>query len=56
MNGGVMVFAPSPQLTVTVEERGGEPDLHLHAGGQGVWQARMIASLGVPVTMCAARG
>lgn len=56
MNGGVMVFAPSPQLTVTVEERGGEPDLHLHAGGQGVWQARMIASLGVPVTMCAALG
>lgn len=51
-----MVFAPSPQLTVTVEERGGEPDLHLHAGGQGVWQARMIASLGVPVTICVALG
>lgn len=56
MNRGVMVFAPSPQLTVTVEERGGEPDLHLHAGGQGVWQARMVASLGVPVTMCTALG
>ncbi len=53
---GVTVFAPSPQLTVTVEERGGEPDLHLHAGGQGVWQARMIASLGVPVTICVALG
>lgn len=51
-----MVFAPSPQLTVTVEERGGEPDLHLHAGGQGVWQARMVASLGVPVTICVALG
>lgn len=51
-----MVFAPSPQLTVTVERRGGEADLHLHAGGQGVWQARMAASLGVPVTMCAALG
>ncbi len=56
MDRSVMVFAPSPQLTVTVEERGGEPDLHLHAGGQGVWQARMIASLGLPVTMCAAFG
>lgn len=51
-----MVFAPSPELTVTVEDRGGEPDLHLHAGGQGFWQARMIAALGVPVTLCAALG
>jgi len=30
-----MVFAPSSELMVTVEDRGGEPDLHLHAGGQG---------------------
>lgn len=51
-----MVFAPAPELTVTVEDRGGEPELHLHAGGQGVWQARMIAALGVPVTLCAALG
>lgn len=51
-----MIFAPSPLLTVTVEDLGGEPDLHLHAGGQGVWQARMIASLGVPVALCAALG
>ncbi|WP_091677640.1 1-phosphofructokinase family hexose kinase [Amycolatopsis marina] len=56
MDGRVMVFAPSPLLTVTVEDLGGEPDLHLHAGGQGVWQARMIASLGVPVALCAALG
>ncbi|MCP2168207.1 PfkB family carbohydrate kinase [Goodfellowiella coeruleoviolacea] len=56
MDARVMVFAPSPQLTVTVEDLGGEPDLHLHAGGQGVWQARMIASFGVPVTLCAALG
>ncbi|ASO21890.1 1-phosphofructokinase [Actinoalloteichus hoggarensis] len=56
MTEHVMVFAPSPQLTVTVEDRGEEPDLHLHAGGQGVWQARMIAALGVPVVLCAALG
>ncbi len=31
----IMVFAPSPELTVTVEDRGGAPDLHLQAGGQG---------------------
>jgi 1-phosphofructokinase len=32
----VLVFAPTPLLTVTIEDRGGEPDLHIHAGGQGV--------------------
>ena len=52
----VLVFAPTPLLTVTIEDRGGEPDLHVHAGGQGVWQARMICSLGVPVVLCAALG
>lgn len=56
MPGRVMVFAPSPQLSVTVEDRGGVPDLHIHPGGQGIWQARMIASLGVPVVICAALG
>lgn len=54
--GGVAVFAPSPQLTITVEEVDGEPDIHLHAGGQGVWQARMVASLGVPAVLCATFG
>lgn len=48
----VTIFAPSPMLTVTVEEHGGQPDIHLHAGGQGVWQARMLLRLGVSVTMC----
>ena len=48
----VTVFAPSPTLTITVEEHGGEPDIHVHAGGQGVWQARMLLRLGLTVTMC----
>jgi 1-phosphofructokinase len=52
----VSVFAPSPQLTVTVEEVDGRPDVHLHAGGQGFWQARMITALGSPVTLCCALG
>jgi 1-phosphofructokinase len=52
----VSVFAPSPQLTVTVEEVDGKPDVHLHAGGQGFWQARMIAALGSRVTLCCALG
>jgi len=50
----VAIFAPSPVLTVTVEEHGGEPDIHVHAGGQGVWQARMLLRLGASVTMCSA--
>lgn len=52
----VVVLAPSPLLTVTVEDRAGEPDIHVHAGGQGVWQARMLLSLGVRVVLCAGLG
>jgi 1-phosphofructokinase len=56
MPPAVVVFAPSPLLTVTIEDRAGQPDIHVHAGGQGVWQARMITTLGVPVVLCAALG
>jgi 1-phosphofructokinase len=51
-----MVFAPVPELTVTIEDRDSVPDLHLHAGSQGVWQATMIASLGVRVNLVVALG
>ncbi|MBO3736982.1 phosphofructokinase [Actinoplanes sp. NEAU-H7] len=52
-----MVFAPVPQLTVTVEQPSDHgPELHVHPGGQGVWQARMCAGLGAGVTLCAAVG
>ena len=47
----VVIFAPSPVLTVTVEDHPDGPEVHLHAGGQGVWQARMLLRLGVDVTM-----
>ncbi|MDX3662607.1 PfkB family carbohydrate kinase [Streptomyces sp. ID05-26A] len=56
MDARVAVFAPSPQLTVTVEDLDGEPDVHLHAGGQGFWQSRMIAALGVEAVVCATFG
>ncbi len=52
----VVIFAPLPVLTVTIEDRSGEADIHVHAGGQGVWQSRMLSSLGVPVVLCAAVG
>jgi 1-phosphofructokinase len=54
--GSVVIFAPMPVLTVTVEDRSGEADIHVHAGGQGVWQSRMVSSLGVPTVLCAALG
>ncbi|WP_308799130.1 1-phosphofructokinase family hexose kinase [Agromyces silvae] len=50
--GHVVIFAPSPLVTVTIEDADGA-DLHIHAGGQGVWQARMLLTLGADVTMCA---
>ncbi len=57
MAGSVMVFAPAPVLTVTVEHRpDGDLDLHVHPGGQGIWQARMARALGARVTLCAAVG
>ncbi len=56
MTDRVSIFAPSPQLTVTIEDLDGAPDVHLHAGGQGFWQARMITALGAPVTLCCALG
>lgn len=49
----VVIFAPSPILTVTVEENPDGPDIHIHSGGQGTWQARMLQRLGVNVTICA---
>ncbi|MEU5567772.1 PfkB family carbohydrate kinase [Micromonospora musae] len=56
MSGHVMVFAPTPLLTVTVDQPSDQPEIHLHPGGQGVWQARMIMSLGGEVVLCTALG
>ncbi len=56
MGPTAMVFTPAPQLTVTIEAPADELELHVHPGGQGIWQARMITSLGVSVTVCACLG
>ncbi len=53
----VAVFAPSPAVTITVEAGSGdEPEIHLHAGGQGFWVARMAARLGAKATLCVPLG
>ncbi|OAA23372.1 1-phosphofructokinase [Frankia sp. EI5c] len=52
-----MVFAPSPLLTVTIETcPDGSSDLHLHAGGQGVWIAHLLTVLGIEARLCAPFG
>lgn len=51
--GRVVIFAPSPELTITIEDHSDTGDIHIHAGGQGVWQARMVRALGAEVTLCA---
>jgi 1-phosphofructokinase len=44
-------------LTITVEAAGTQrEEIHLHAGGQGFWVARMAALLGVDVSLCCALG
>jgi 1-phosphofructokinase len=51
------VFAPAPILTVTIEVAGDDTsEIHVHAGGQGFWIARMLRRLGVPVTLCGTFG
>lgn len=54
----VVVLAPDPLLTVTVEVSAETdvPEIHVHAGGQGLWLARMARSLGATVTACAPVG
>lgn len=53
----VCVFGASPLLTITIEaDAQGCPEVHVHAGGQGFWVARMVAELGVRVRLCGAFG
>ena len=55
----VVVFAPTPMLTVTIEPPNREPatgEIHLHAGGQGFWVARLLAELDTDVTVCGCFG
>jgi 1-phosphofructokinase len=55
--GGVCVLAPSLIYTVTIESiAGGAPEVHFHAGGQGLWIARMAGALGESVDLCAPIG
>jgi 1-phosphofructokinase len=52
----VVVLAPAPLLTVTVEASGGGDEIHFHPGGQGAWIARLVASLEVESVLCSTFG
>jgi 1-phosphofructokinase len=53
----IAVFGPDPLLSVTIEHRGADDDVHLHAAGQGVWVTRMAGELGaLPILCCLAGG
>lgn len=57
MSHPLVVFAPSPLLTITIEAgESGHEEIHLHAGGQGFWVARMASLLGAGVALCSALG
>ncbi len=56
MSHPLVVFAPSPLLTITIEGGSAREEIHLHAGGQGFWVARMAALLGARVELCCALG
>lgn len=54
----VCVLAVTSLLTVTIEDgaAGAGPELHVHPGGQGLWVARMIRSLGGQAVVCGPLG
>ncbi len=53
------MFAPSPLVTVTIEQGADDEhldEIHLHAGGQGFWIARLLAELDLDVVLCGSFG
>jgi 1-phosphofructokinase len=49
----VTIFGPHPILAITIERRGAdEDDIHVHPGGQGVWDARMAGEMGAHTILC----
>jgi 1-phosphofructokinase len=49
----VAIFGPHPLLTVSLEREGETRErVHFHAGGQGVWVARMVGELGAEPVLC----
>src|SRR3954447_25023207 len=53
----VLIVAPTLLLTVSIErDTTGSEEVHVHAGGQGVWVARMLRALGCRPGICCPYG
>jgi 1-phosphofructokinase len=53
----IAVLAPSPHLTISVEDNANTgADVHIHAGGQGYWAARIANVLHAEVHICSPLG
>ncbi|MBY5163615.1 1-phosphofructokinase family hexose kinase [Salsipaludibacter albus] len=55
----IAILAPSLFVTITIEQDAGHEErdeIHLHAGGQAVWVARMVSHLGERPVVCAPLG
>jgi 1-phosphofructokinase len=52
----VSILAPAVYVSITIEATADGDDVHIHAGGQGMWVARMLAQLGHCVAICAPVG
>jgi 1-phosphofructokinase len=50
------VLAPSVYVSVTIEPDADADDIHIHAGGQGIWVARMLRLLEAKPVVCAPVG
>lgn len=48
----IAIFAPTTQLSITLEASSGTEELHVHAAGQGFWVARMLTVLGHEPLLC----
>lgn len=58
MSARIAIFGPHPLLTVSLEREGDDARerIHFHAGGQGVWVARMAGELGAEPVLCGFAG
>jgi 1-phosphofructokinase len=54
--GRITIFAPSTQLSVTLERTSGTDELHVHPAGQGFWVARLLTVLGEIPLLCTPLG
>jgi len=53
----VAVFTPALLLFIEIhDDTDGRPDIHVHAGGQGFWMARMVQALGATPIPCSPVG